>query len=694
MKKHILLRSFIFGMILIASTSKAQVSHNLNFRVPFDFLGYNGVGFQGPLQIRNNFINQPIDFFAGGAQRMRIFGNFGIPGLVKIYQNGVFNSNRINMQVGGPIESDAMHGAASDNTILFGYTSPTGVPTGPWDGFRMRFKENYSGPNGDAWIFEKTDQNSLVPDGCIAFTNTGMTGIETLSMKIEGTGRVGIGRTFVATPIRNRLQIDPFTGDPYFGSVNGCSGLRLTRMTSASTPAVNTGNLGLLSVDANGDVVYVNGGGAGVGGYCSVAPPPLTSDFKIPLGNTPGGPNASYYFSGQSDVRTNVGIGFNCSPLRAKFHVKQDYRNYIYNLGSTTTDISVAGKFDNTLINASSGLAFAIGVWGNTSDWDLTNTASITPANANVNIGGFFAGIPGPSTSSTYGVYAIGPSGGGGYAGNFDGDVNINGNGSVSGTWTVSDQIFKRNIDTISNVMSIIKQLKPRTYFMDTLNQFGMNFTSQRNYGLIAEDVAQVLPELTKEFTKPTFPGLNGNVFPSVTYRAINYTEFIPFLIAGIKEQQQTIDSLKTKTTKQDSINNSLQNQINNLSNIINQCCSSHIPPQQINTPTNGNNTPANSNTISSMDVKLSDVQAIVLNQNQPNPFAQETTITYFLTDDVSKAQMLFYNASGTLIKSVELTQRGQGQLNVFAQDLTSGMYTYTLVVDGQIFATKKMVKQ
>ena len=55
---------------------------------------------------------------------------------------------------------------------------------------------------------------------------------------------------------------------------------------------------------------------------------------------------------------------------------------------------------------------------------------------------------------------------------------------------------------------------------------------------------------------------------------------------------------------------------------------------------------------------------------------------------------MLFYNNDGKLIQSVELTQRGQGQLNVFAQDLTSGMYSYTLVVDGRIFATKKMVKQ
>jgi hypothetical protein len=46
------------------------------------------------------------------------------------------------------------------------------------------------------------------------------------------------------------------------------------------------------------------------------------------------------------------------------------------------------------------------------------------------------------------------------------------------------------------------------------------------------------------------------------------------------------------------------------------------------------------------------------------------------------------------LIQSVELIQKGKGILNVFASDLSSGIYTYTLVVDGQITETKKMVKQ
>ena len=55
---------------------------------------------------------------------------------------------------------------------------------------------------------------------------------------------------------------------------------------------------------------------------------------------------------------------------------------------------------------------------------------------------------------------------------------------------------------------------------------------------------------------------------------------------------------------------------------------------------------------------------------------------------------MLFYNASGKLIQSVDLNEKGKGSLNVFASDLSNGIYTYTLVVDGKIIETKKMLKQ
>jgi len=106
--------------------------------------------------------------------------------------------------------------------------------------------------------------------------------------------------------------------------------------------------------------------------------------------------------------------------------------------------------------------------------------------------------------------------------------------------------------------------------------------------------------------------------------------------------------------------------------------------------------------------VRLSNSETIVLNQNSPNPFAEQTTITYKLPDTVKTAKMLFYDAQGELIKAVNLTSHrsrsndrgdeiagcaGEGRLFIFADDLRAGLYTYALVVDERKVSSKQMVK-
>lgn len=93
-------------------------------------------------------------------------------------------------------------------------------------------------------------------------------------------------------------------------------------------------------------------------------------------------------------------------------------------------------------------------------------------------------------------------------------------------------------------------------------------------------------------------------------------------------------------------------------------------------------------------NVELSNKHIVVLDQNVPNPFAEQTTINYYLPDDFSRAQIIFLELSGKIIKTVDLTEKGRGALNVFANDLTNGIYTYSLIIDGQTMETKKMVKQ
>lgn len=97
---------------------------------------------------------------------------------------------------------------------------------------------------------------------------------------------------------------------------------------------------------------------------------------------------------------------------------------------------------------------------------------------------------------------------------------------------------------------------------------------------------------------------------------------------------------------------------------------------------------------ISQMDVVLAKTNTIILNQNVPNPFAENTVITYSIPEHFSKAQIVFTTITGEHVKTVEIKTPGRGQVNVFASDISKGLYLYTLIVDGKQADRKKMVKQ
>jgi hypothetical protein len=70
------------------------------------------------------------------------------------------------------------------------------------------------------------------------------------------------------------------------------------------------------------------------------------------------------------------------------------------------------------------------------------------------------------------------------------------------------------------------------------------------------------------------------------------------------------------------------------------------------------------------------------------------TVINYTLSESIKSAQIVFYNTLGQVIKVLEIQDRGEEKLNVYAEDLRSGMYTYSLVVDGNVCESKKMIKE
>jgi hypothetical protein len=416
----------------------------------------------------------------------------------------------------------------------------------------------------------------------------------------------------------------------------------------------------------------------------------------------------NYHFSdnGSAAAFNNVGIGTNCGLLNARLQVQNPVMNSGILVNTTTAGIAqnfgLRGNAQNAIFKSHGVAGYAInlgpvfnaGVYGEASNAiqsnyggefkaygpSSTNTGVLANANSGVSAnygvlananGGLAAfGVFGQASSAiiNYAIYGNATGGTGiNYAGYFNGDVVRTGTDNFT-----SDINLKENIDSVYNAITIINQLKPKTFTYKNTSFPSMNLPTGMQYGLIAQEVETIMPELVNENVHPAVYDSTGAVIhAAVNFKSLEYQQLIPLLLKGIQEQQRTISDLNTRLTN-------LENCISNL----NLCDGSHAA------------SPSTNDAASSQQVNLKDLQAVILDQNVPNPFAEQTTITYTLIENTQKAQMLFYNAAGKLIHSVELaTKAGKGELNVFGNDLSNGIYTYTLVVDGKIIDTKRMVK-
>ena len=565
---------------------------------------------------------------------------------------------------------------------------------------------------------------------------------------ILGDNACNTGIGLSANPVGplNKLEINTTAGSPYFGSPNGSSGLKFRNMNAGNTPIANPGN-GVLGLDGLGNVIYVNapvGGGGGVGNYCNAAPSPLIGNYEVPMNNF------RYYFPGQGVINAAqqeniVSVGYNCnqippahfSVLEAQTggptvqtyagHFKNDNQSQVgfnYITGGVYGEakgLELGLPMANPGVNAGGvfegfGTRASIGVFGRMSNVSLPYPGSIGAPNARYAIGGAFmsddmttnpwgavanigayghasnslvmsAGVYAHTTLNTagmgfnYGIYTNSPVGPGNLALYADGDVFINGTGTISPSqWIVSDARFKKDVVGIQNAMEMLKKFRPTQYHHKSKNSWGMNFDDRLSYGFIAQEVEKDFPELVKEQRKPLTKDEKGNILTEeITFKAVNYTALVPMLVKGVQEQQAEIESqssalntLKTELENQKKLNQELLDRMGKLEQLLLQ----------------------NATTTVRQEVSIGNPASIVLNQNVPNPFAEKTLISYVIPREAKTAQIHFLNNQGASIKVVELTERGKGELLVYAEDLSTGIYTYTLVVDGNVMDSKKMLKQ
>jgi len=247
-----------------------------------------------------------------------------------------------------------------------------------------------------------------------------------------------------------------------------------------------------------------------------------------------------------------------------------------------------------------------------------------------------------------------------------------------SGTvaYTGSDRRFKENVQENVKGLDFINRLRPVTYqlntkkFNDLLTQnmadsvrklrSDMDFAPSSaiiHSGFIAQEVEQAAKDCG--FTSSIVHAPTSNNDPY----ALAYSEIVVPLVKAVQELNATNEKLQTQIKN-------LQDQVNGTGHLNNS--SDQARPV-------------------TLDVTLSS-KSIVLNQNQPNPFAEQTTITFFIPDNANNVKIIFTDPQGNVMKEVAVTEKGKGQMNVYAQDLSTGTYTYTLVSDGVTIDSKKMV--
>jgi hypothetical protein len=109
------------------------------------------------------------------------------------------------------------------------------------------------------------------------------------------------------------------------------------------------------------------------------------------------------------------------------------------------------------------------------------------------------------------------------------GNLTVTGKFNSQGIQETSDARFKKNISNISNALSTVLNLEGVTYNWRTEEFPERSFGERMEYGVIAQQVEKVVPELVST-------DKDG-------FKSVQYSHMVPLLLEAIKEQQLIINS-------------------------------------------------------------------------------------------------------------------------------------------------------
>lgn len=171
-----------------------------------------------------------------------------------------------------------------------------------------------------------------------------------------------------------------------------------------------------------------------------------------------------------------------------------------------------------------------------------TNFAGVQGEYAGTSVNG--AGVRGIAiNAASVGVFGV-ENTGAGWAGYFNGDVNC---ALPFGYYNLSDERLKTNIQPINGALGKLMKIGGYEYDMNMSQYSGQIAVQGHRYGVLAQEVEKVFPELVKEKFIPGAAKIDrksgGVAAEPIKMKAVNYDGLIPVLIQAMKEQQQLIEA-------------------------------------------------------------------------------------------------------------------------------------------------------
>jgi hypothetical protein len=332
---------------------------------------------------------------------------------------------------------------------------------------------------------------------------------------------------------------------------------------------------------------------------------------------------------------------------------------------------------------------------------------------------GVYGSANGEGTGAVYGIYAnaSGSNTSAEYAA-----VYANGNIVYTGELTqTSDARLKENVKSLGGAVDKLMQIDAKSYtYKQSGEMANMNLAKGTQFGFIAQDVEQVMPELVSEhrYMSPDDIANNGT---GTTYKGVNYIGFIPVVAQAVREQETVIESQGADLSGVKSDVNLLKNQMTNVKSetadlktqVADLAASNADLKGQVDDLVKENTDLRKDlgNLVSVVDQLKGRLDSLInasstsgftndehqgatsmIGPSKPNPSSEETSISYVLPYNVKAAELVITDVSGAEVQRLALHSRGSSNVTVNVKDLRAGTYVYSLVADGMVVGSDKMV--